>query len=80
MNIAITAEPIKCIGNRLSMRQASAAMPNESAIPGKSFKIFTIFLLYMFFLRVFCHLDHYNRKTAESQSAVFDFSVKLIVF
>jgi hypothetical protein len=36
MNIAITAEPIKWIGSKLSIKQASAAIPSESNIPGKS--------------------------------------------
>ena len=40
MNIAITADPIKWIGNKLSIKQASAAMPRDNAMPGKYFNTF----------------------------------------
>lgn len=47
MNIAITAEPIRWIGNRLSMKQATKAIKMDSKIPGNSFKTFISYLLYV---------------------------------
>ena len=40
MNIAITAEPIRWIGNKLSIKQANAAMPTDNITPGISFNTF----------------------------------------
>jgi hypothetical protein len=40
MNIAITAEPIRWIGSRLSSQHARRATPTDNIIPGKTFNTF----------------------------------------
>ena len=46
MNMAITAELIRWMGNRLSSQQASSATMIGSTIPGSSFMIFMVNLLF----------------------------------
>ena len=43
--MAMTAEPIKWMGSKLSKKQASAAIASDSATPGN---IFTIFIVSLF--------------------------------
>ena len=38
--MAITAEPIKCMGNNDSIKQATAATATDNAIPGINFNTF----------------------------------------
>ena len=46
INMAITAEPIRWMGSRLSSQQASSATMTGSTMPGSSFMIFMVNLLW----------------------------------
>ena len=39
-NMAMTAEPMRWMGSRLSSQQARAAMPTDSKMPGNSLTVF----------------------------------------